>query len=178
MMNGLDMVSYWMIGICFLDATRFRENCFCIGLISFPFYAFLRAWQRLFKATLRGVDRVHFSEPLRVLVCELGMDTIAPQTPLGLGSPAGCAVSPDSISAGNRPPPPALPSASTVAPGSGTRPETDRGSFPQNRSATDSQAQRRDRQPQELAGFSLRTQPVFNGCLHKRPATGRALRSR
>ena len=71
-MNGLDMVSYWMIGICFLDATRFRENCFCIGLISFPFYAFLRAWQRLFKATLRGVDRVHFSEPLRVLVCELG----------------------------------------------------------------------------------------------------------
>ena len=44
-----------LIGICFLDAPRFKENCFCVGFISFPFYAFLRAWQRLFKATLRGV---------------------------------------------------------------------------------------------------------------------------
>ena len=32
-------------------------------------------------------------------------------------------------------------------------------------------AQRRARQLQELSGFSLRTQPVFNGCLHQRPAT-------
>ena len=44
-----------LIGICFLDAPRFKENCFCLGFISFTFYAFLRAWQRLFKATLRGV---------------------------------------------------------------------------------------------------------------------------
>ena len=36
-----------------------------------------------------GDDRTHLSGPLRVLVCELGMDTIAPQTPLGLHSPAG-----------------------------------------------------------------------------------------
>ena len=85
-----------------------------------------------------GDDRTHLSGPLRVLVCELGMDTIAPQTPLGLGSPVGCAVSPDSISAGNRPPPPALPSASTVVLGSSIHPGNVRENSPKTRSAADS----------------------------------------
>ena len=37
-----------LIGICFLDAPRFRENCFCAGF-TFPlFYAFLSAPQGFF----------------------------------------------------------------------------------------------------------------------------------